>query len=211
MNNVILRGHLGAEPRNNTTTTNGIPVCNFRMATNRKWNDAQGVKQERTEWHNVVCWNKLALTVGQNMHKGSQVLVDGRLETRQYDIQHVDPTSKQPVFYANGQPMMITRYVTEIVARSVDFLDKKPAASAYAPGAGQPVVVAGTPNGAPFVMNGAVVGTTVAQPGAVAGQPVVVGDPAAVAAAFVQPGTVQPGQPATMAGVVDQPVIIPGV
>jgi len=194
MNKVILRGHLGAEPRNNITTTNGIPVCNIRLATNRKWNDAQGVKQERTEWHNVVCWNKLALTVGQNMHKGSQVLVDGRLETRQYDIQHVDPTTKQPVFFANGQPMMITRYVTEIVARSVDFLDKKPGASAYAPVAGQPVV-AGAPAGTTFAVNGAVIA----------------GDPGAVAATFVQPGAAAANPATADVGDGGGPFVIPGV
>jgi single-strand DNA-binding protein len=199
MNKVILRGHLGADPRNNITTTNNVPVCNFRMATNHKWTDkVTNVLQEKVEWHNVVCWNKLALTVGQHMKKGSQVLVEGRLETRSYEVQHVDPTTKQAVFYANGQPLMITRYTTEVVARTVDFLDKKPGTSAYAPAAGQPVVAGAPAAGVPFVMSGQPVGTTV-----------VGGDAAAVAAAFAQPGTVVPGADATV-GVVN-PVVLPGV
>ncbi len=211
MNKVILRGHFGAEPRNNITNTNQKPVCNFRMATNNRWTDAQGVKHEKAEWHNIVCWNALAITVGQNMHKGSNVLVEGRLETRSYEIQHVDPTTKQPVFYANGQPLMITRYATEVVARTVEFLDKKPAADAYIqPGmvAGQALGVAATP-GAAFIMNGQPVGTTVLQPGVVAQPGVVVqpvpnaaGDPNAVAAALLAAGA----NPAEV-----QPVVIAGV
>jgi len=222
MNKAILEGHLGADPRNNITTVNQKPVCNFRMATNSSWKDAAGVKHEKSEWHNVVCWNALAITVGEHMRKGSHVLVDGRIETRSYETQHVDPATKQPVFLATGQPLMITRYATEIVARTVTFLDKKPETAAYVqPGAavGQAPVVAAAAPGTVFVMNGQPVGTTVvgqpatvvAQPGTVVAQPgmvvpqpgmVVAADPNAVAAAI--PAAVDPAQTV-------QPVVIAGV
>jgi len=219
MNKAILEGHLGADPRNNITTVNQKPVCNFRMATNSSWKDAAGVKHEKSEWHNVVCWNALAITVGEHMRKGSHVLVDGRIETRSYETQHVDPATKQPVFLASGQPLMITRYATEIVARTVTFLDKKPETAAYVqPGAvvGQAPVVAAAAPGTVFVMNGQPVGSTVVgqqaavvpQPGTVVhpttnGAPIMVaGDPNAVAAAI--PAAVDPAQTV-------QPVVIAGV
>jgi single-stranded DNA-binding protein len=172
MNLVILRGHLGDDPRNNTTNTKNVAVCNFRMATNRKWNDAQGQKQERSEWHNVVCWDKLALTVGQHMKKGSQVLVEGRLEERPYEVvvqkECVDANGNVMINPATNTAYIVNvkekRYSTEVIARSVQFLDKNPGTSAYTPAGaavvGQPVVV-----GSPFVMDGQPVGTTtVVQP-----------------------------------------------
>jgi len=233
MNKVILRGHLGADPRSNTTTVNQKPVCNFRMATNSSWKDAAGVKHEKAEWHNVVCWNALALTVGQHMKKSSQVLVEGRNETREYEVvvqkECVDAAGNVIINPADNKPYIVNvkekRYTTEVVARSVEFLDKKPGTDAYtqpgvvvgqapvvaaAPGVvvGQAPVVAAAPGNvaaSPFVMAGNVVGTTVAQPGVV--------DPATVQATFVQPAAVvQPGtvaQPA--AGEVVQPVVIAGV
>jgi len=202
MNKVILRGHLGADPRNNTTTVNQKAVCNFRMATNSSWKDAAGVKHEKAEWHNVVCWNALAVTVGQHMKKSSQVLVEGRNETREYEVvvqkECVDANGNVILNPADNKPYIVNtkekRYTTEVVARSVEFL----------PGVvvGQAPVVAAAPGNvaaSPFVMAGNVVGTTVAQPGVV--------DPATVQATFVQPGTVV--QPA--AGEVVQPVVIAGV
>jgi len=179
MNKVILRGHLGADPRLNKTTTNSKDVCNFRIATNSTWNDAQGNKQEKVEWHNVVCWGPLALSVGNAMRKGSQVLVDGRNETRSYK---------------------------KVVQKECTDANKKPGTSAY-PAASGAVGPAAVVAASPFIMDGAVVGTTVVQPAAVvAGQPEVVGDPNAVAAAFAQPEAA-----AANPAVVDQPVIIPGV
>ena len=131
MNKVILRGHLGDEPRSNTTNINQKPVCNFRMATNSSWIDAQGVKQEKAEWHNVVCWNKLAVSVGAAMHKGSQVLVHGRNETRPYEVvvqkECVDANGNVLINPATNTAYMVnvkeTRYTTEIVARTVEFLE----------------------------------------------------------------------------------------
>jgi len=218
MNKVILRGHLGADPRSNTTTVNQKPVCNFRMATNSSWKDAAGTKHEKAEWHNVVCWNALAVTVGQHMKKSSQVLVEGRNETREYEVvvqkECVDANGNVIINPADNKPYIVNvkekRYTTEVVARSVEFLDKKPGTDAYQPGVvvgNAPVIAAAGNNVAasPFVMNGNVVGTTVAQPGVV--------DPATVQATFVQPAVVaQPGtvvQPAT--GEVVQPVVIAGV
>jgi len=200
MNKVILRGHLGDDPRSNITTTNQKPVCNFRMATNSSWTDkTSGVKHEKAEWHNVVCWNALAVSVGAAMRKGSQVLVDGRNETRSYEVvsqkECVDANGNTIINPADNKPYMVnvkeTRYTTEIVARTVEFLDKKPGTTAYAntaANAGQAPVVAASP----FIMDGAVVGTTLAYPAAGAD----VGDGPT---AFIG------------AGEVVQPVVVPGV
>jgi single-strand DNA-binding protein len=203
MNKVIVRGHIGADVELKHTTTNGISVCNIRVATNRKWKNAAGQLVEDTQWHNVVCWKKTAETTAQFMSKGSQVLVEGRLQTREF----MGPATYEngtPVVDGVGNPILVKRYTTEIVADpgGVTFLDKKPAATAYAPvyaaapvagapvvgapvvGApvvGVPVVAAAAP-GAPFVMDGQPVGTTVVQPPPAGGA-------AAVEATFVQPST----------------------
>ena len=103
VNKVILLGRLGADPELRYTG-GGQPVANFRIATterikrNENW-------EERTEWHRVVVWGKLAENCSQYLSKGREVYVEGRLQTRQWNDQ-------------NGN----TRYTTEIVAREVVFL-----------------------------------------------------------------------------------------
>jgi single-stranded DNA-binding protein len=207
MNKVILRGHLGDDPRSNVTTTNQKAVCNFRMATNSSWTDNAGVKHEKAEWHNVVCWNKLAISVGAAMRKGSQVLVDGRNETRSYEVvvqkECVDANGNVLINPADNKSYVVntkeTRYTTEIVARTVEFLDKKPGTTAYPKTGivGQAPVVASSP----FIMNGDVVGETAAHVANPATGPGVV---------FIQPGTVaQTGE--IVQGEVVQPVVIAGV
>ncbi len=197
MNLTIIEGHLGADPVLNSTNTNNVPVCNIRVATNRKWKNAQGQLVEDTQWHNVVCWNKVANTVAQFMRKGSHVLIEGRLQTRSF-MGQTTYENGQPVVDGAGTPIMVKRYTTEIVASSVTFLDKKPQATAYAqPGvaAGPAVAVAAAaPAAAPvavaaggFVMPAAPVAPAAAP---VAGTTVVAADPNVVQATFVQPVTV---------------------
>ncbi len=197
MNKVILVGHLGADPRFNKTTTNQKSVVNFRMATNTAWTDAQGQKQEKAEWHNVVAWNRLAETCGQYLHKGSQVLVEGRNETRSYNVvvekQCTDDAGNVLTNPQTNQPYTVkvveTRYVTEVVASRVKFLDKAPSAQA------QPV--AGT-----VATPGTVVASAAVNPAATVDVPPVAGAaaPATVAAAPVAPAETQV-----------QPVVVPGV
>ncbi|RPI24216.1 MAG: single-stranded DNA-binding protein [Acidobacteria bacterium] len=84
VNRVILVGRLGKDPEMRYTA-GGAPVTNFSLATNETWKDQSGERQERTEWHNIVVWNKLAETCNQYLSKGKLVYIEGRLQTREWD------------------------------------------------------------------------------------------------------------------------------
>ena len=83
LNKVMLIGNLGAEP--DAKNVNGATVCQFSVATTERWMDKQNVKQERTEWHRVVVWNKLAENCSKYLHKGSKVYVEGKIATRTWE------------------------------------------------------------------------------------------------------------------------------
>lgn len=83
LNKVMLIGHLGKDPEIRHTS-GGTSVANFSLATNEKWKDKEGVQQERTEWHNIVAWDKLADIMGKYLFKGSQVYLEGRIQTRKW-------------------------------------------------------------------------------------------------------------------------------
>lgn len=104
VNKAILIGNLGADPEVRNTQS-GKQVTTFRIATSEKWTDQGGQQQERTEWHRIVAWGKLAEICGQYLAKGRRVYVEGRIQTRTYD--------------KDGQ----THYATEINAQTVQFLD----------------------------------------------------------------------------------------
>jgi single-strand DNA-binding protein len=104
VNKVILVGNLGKDPEVRYTQT-GSAVANFSIATSEQWNDREGKKQERTEWHNIVVWGKQAEHCGQYLSKGRQVYVEGSIRTRSYD----DKSGNK-------------RYITEIVAQRIQFL-----------------------------------------------------------------------------------------
>jgi len=84
VNKVILVGNLGRDPEVRYIR-DGTAVANLRIATSETWNDANGQKQERTEWHRVVAWGKLAEIAKEYMTKGRQIYVEGRLQTRSWD------------------------------------------------------------------------------------------------------------------------------
>jgi len=105
VNKVILIGNLGSDPEVKYTPS-GVPVANVNLATNESWSDRSGEKQERTEWHRLVIWRKLAEIVGQYLKKGSKIYIEGRLETRSWDDQ-------------SGQK----RYTTEVVVNDLQMLD----------------------------------------------------------------------------------------
>lgn len=84
VNKVILVGNLGRDPEVRSTPS-GQPVASFTLATNRRWRDREGNRQEQTEWHTVVCWGRLAEIAGQYLTKGRQVYVEGRLQTRSWE------------------------------------------------------------------------------------------------------------------------------
>lgn len=107
MNQVTLLGRLGQDPDLNYTQT-GTPVCNLSIATNKRWTDDQGQKQEKTEWHRAVAFGKQGETIAQYLKKGRQLLVQGELQTRSWD--------------KDGE----TRYTTEVLVRSFEFVGDAP-------------------------------------------------------------------------------------
>jgi len=105
VNKVIIVGRLGTDPEMKQVGANGGTVTRLAIATSETWVDREGQKQERTEWHRVSAWGKLAEICGKHLSKGRQVYVEGRLQTRSWEDQQ-------------GQK----RYATEIVAQTVQFL-----------------------------------------------------------------------------------------
>lgn len=104
VNKVIIIGHLGKDPEVRYTPS-GQAVANFALATTESWNDKQGQKQEKTEWHRIVAWGKTAELAGEYLAKGRQVYIEGKLQTRQWDDR--DGNKK---------------YTTEIVVSNLTFL-----------------------------------------------------------------------------------------
>ena len=108
INKVILIGNLGAEPETRYTA-GGDAVTNIRLATSDTWKDRQsGERKERTEWHAVVFFRRLAEIAGEYLHKGSRVYIEGSLRTRKWQT-------------SDGQD----RYTTEIVANDMQMLDSR--------------------------------------------------------------------------------------
>jgi len=86
VNKVILIGRLGKDPELKFTNT-GTPVARFTLATDESFKDRAGEQQKRTEWHNIVAWNKLAEICGEYLTKGKQVYVEGSIRSRQWEDQ----------------------------------------------------------------------------------------------------------------------------
>jgi single-strand DNA-binding protein len=103
VNKVILVGNLGRDPEVRYMP-NGEAVANFSIATTDSWKDKSGQKQEKTEWHNIVMYRRLAEIAGEYLKKGRPVYVEGRLQTRKWEKDGV------------------TRYTTEIVADQMQML-----------------------------------------------------------------------------------------
>jgi len=104
LNKVQLIGNLGKDPELKYTSS-GVAVATFSIATSDSWKDQEGNQQERTEWHNIVAWRKLAEICGEWLKKGKRVYIEGRLQTRNYEKDGVK------------------RYITEIVADQMIMLD----------------------------------------------------------------------------------------
>ncbi|OFO39644.1 single-stranded DNA-binding protein [Neisseria sp. HMSC065D04] len=83
LNKVILIGRLGRDPETRYMP-NGEAVCNFSVATSEAWNDRNGQRQEKTEWHNITMYRRLAEIAGQYLKKGSQVYLEGKIQSRKY-------------------------------------------------------------------------------------------------------------------------------
>src|SRR5438874_7942148 len=105
VNKVILIGNLGKDPEVKYTP-NGMAVAKFSIATNERFKDKEGQWQDRTEWHNIVAWQRLAEIAGEYLKKGRSVYVEGRLQTRSWDDKET------------GQK----KYMTEIIAQDLVLL-----------------------------------------------------------------------------------------
>jgi single-strand DNA-binding protein len=114
INKAILVGRLGADPEVRYTP-DGAMVTNFRIATDEQWKDKNGEKVQKTEWHKIVVFGKLAEICGKYLVKGKLVYLEGRIQTRAWD-------DKEGV----------KRYTTEIVASTMQMLDSKGQRSADA-------------------------------------------------------------------------------
>lgn len=111
VNKVLLIGHLGQDPETRYTQ-DGAAITNISVATSESWTK-DGQKQERTEWHKIIFFRKLAEIAGEYLKKGSKVYIEGKLQTRQWE--------------RDGQK----HYTTEIVAREMQMLDSRPSQSGH--------------------------------------------------------------------------------
>ena len=112
VNKVILMGNLGRDPEVRFMP-NGDAVCNFSIATTDSWKDKAGERQEKTEWHNIVMYRRLAEIAGEYLKKGRPVYLEGRLQTRKWQTKE-------------GQD----RYTTEVIADSMQMLGGREGAPA---------------------------------------------------------------------------------
>jgi single-strand DNA-binding protein len=130
VNKVILIGNLGADPETRAMPS-GTTVANLRVATSESWRDKQtGEQQERTEWHRVAFFGRLAEVAGEYLRKGSQVYIEGSLRTRKWQ----DKQGNE-------------RYSTEIVGSELQMLGARGAAAGGAAGSGSSGITGGTPDG----------------------------------------------------------------
>ena len=104
VNKAILLGNLGADPEIRYTPS-GTAVANFNLATHEQWTNKDGEKEEKTEWHRIVAWARLGEICGEYLHKGSQVYIEGRLQTRSWEDREGNK-----------------RYTTEIIAQTMQML-----------------------------------------------------------------------------------------
>ena len=104
VNKAILVGNLGSDP-DIRYTPSGTAVANFSLATNEQWTNKDGEKTEKTEWHRIVAWGRLGEICGEYLKKGSQVYIEGRIQTRAWEDR-------------DGNK----RYTTEIIAQAMQML-----------------------------------------------------------------------------------------
>jgi single-strand DNA-binding protein len=134
LNKVMLIGHVGKDPEVRFTGS-GTPVASFSLATNESWKDAEGNLQERTDWHNIIAWKKLAEICGEWLKKGSKVYIEGRIQTRDYEDKNTGAK----------------KYITEIIASTMIMLsDNRNAGAAPAEGSAPSKAAAASNDDLPF-------------------------------------------------------------
>lgn len=121
VNKAILIGRLGSDPELKYTP-GGQAVANFSLATNERWTGKDGEKQEKTTWHNIVAWGKLAELAKEYLHKGRQVYIEGRIDNRSYDKK--DGSGKA--------------YFSEVVVQNIQFLGSRSDSGGETPSGSEP-------------------------------------------------------------------------
>jgi single-strand DNA-binding protein len=119
LNKVMILGRLGKDPEVKSTQ-GGVSVANFSIATSESWKDKNGQKQEKTEWHRCVAFGKTADLIAKYVHKGSQLYVEGKIQTRQWDDK-------------DGNK----RYTTEVVVNQMQFIGGKASSGGGASNGGE--------------------------------------------------------------------------
>jgi single-strand DNA-binding protein len=116
LNKVMVIGHLGRDPEMRYTPS-GRPVTTFSVATSRTWFSADGERNEETEWFNVVSWGSLAEICNQHLHRGQQVYIEGRLQTRTWDDSEgkkrstTELVAREMIMLGDGREDSTTSYV----------------------------------------------------------------------------------------------------
>ena len=146
LNRAQIIGNLTRDPETRYTPS-GQSVCHFAVATNRRWNNQAGERQEETEFHEVTAWGKLGEIISQIMRKGNKIFIEGRLQTRSWEA-----------------PDGSRRQRTEIIAENFVSLAPKGESGSYTPIVKEPVVSTPPPASVPQS------GTTVPQSGTTAGK-----------------------------------------
>ena len=108
VNKIILVGHIGNKPEGRYTPS-GVSTASFSLATNETWIDSENKRQDRTEWHNIIAWNKLADFTTEYLYKGQLIYIEGKIQTRVYNDKE-----------------NIQRKITEIVSSVITPLEWKP-------------------------------------------------------------------------------------
>ncbi len=112
LNKVELIGHVGTNAEMKHTQNGNTPMCTFRLATNEQSRNKAGDKVQRTEWHNIILWGKMATIYQEHINKGRYIYLEGRIQTRKYNDE-------------DGN----NRFYTEIVAKNILFLQDRKSAS----------------------------------------------------------------------------------
>ena len=126
LNKVLLIGNLGSDPETRFTPS-GAQVANFSLATSESWNDKNGQRQERTEWHRIVLWQRLAEIAGQYLKKGSKIYIEGKLQTRSWEDQQGHKCQTTEIV-ASTMKMLGAERVAEAVVENGHALAAAPAA-----------------------------------------------------------------------------------
>jgi len=143
VNKVILIGRLGKDPEVKYTPS-GAPVAKFTLATDESFKDRTGEQQKRTEWHNIVAWNKLAEICGEYLTKGKQVYIEGSIRSRQWEDQSGNKRTTYEII-ASRMQMLGSRADSERVPAASEERSAPVRPSAPPPPAPEPAPDAGAP------------------------------------------------------------------